>query len=406
LALIMDRIPKETASGSFVAVPAGSRAGRGPAEGGHRSASATLPAAALLGTILLLFGGRILAQYRPLTYLTGDCPYYALTAVSLLYDHDLDLRNQLRGGLEVHGKQIALGRDGAWYPKHPILMPIVAVPFILLFGLPGTLILNLLVLGALALALMRLAGQVAAPWPSAVAAFLLIAGSFLRAHVYAFSDDLFATLILVLGLVALVEGRDGAGGLLLGLGVAARLAHLLLLPFGVFYAFRCRGWPRGLRAIAGALGPLLAVAALNLAMFGSPLVTSYDRNIVHRGDALVMVSHRGLFGGSLVRGVAGELFDPVHGLLPTSPAIFLALPGLPLFWRRRPREALLYLALGEFLLLFFATYQYWSASPYGPRFLMPLVAIAAPPAALTLQWIQERVRVRTRGGAAAADASA
>src|SRR6266705_5934917 len=99
------------------------------------------------------------------------CPYYALTAVSLLYDHDLDLRNQLRGGLEVHGKQIALGRDGAWYPKHPILMPIVAVPFILLFGLPGTLILNLLVLGALALALMRLAGQVAAPWPSAVAAF-------------------------------------------------------------------------------------------------------------------------------------------------------------------------------------------------------------------------------------------
>ncbi len=136
-------------------------------------------------------------------------------------------------------------------------------------------------------------------------------------------------------------------------------------------------------------------------MFGSPLVTSYDRNIVHRGDALVMVSHRGLFGGSLVRGVAGELFDPVHGLLPTSPAIFLALPGLPLFWRRRPREALLCLALGEFLLLFFATYQYWSASPYGPRFLMPLVAVAAPPAALTLQWIQERVRVRARGAAAA-----
>jgi hypothetical protein len=109
--------------------------------------------------------------------LFADCNYYAATAVSLVYDHDLDLRNQLRGGPRFDGGQIALGSDGAWYPLHPILTPIAA-----------------------------------------------------------------ATLLVALGVLAFVRGRDAAGGVHLRLSVAAKLTHLFLLPFGVRYALACRGW--------------------------------------------------------------------------------------------------------------------------------------------------------------------
>ncbi len=366
-------------------------AGHG-ASGGVRQGADRAFGAVLFLIVVACAAGRSWAQYRPLTYLLSDAPYYAMTAVSLVQDRDLDLRDQLRGGLEVHGKQIALGRDGEWFPKHPVLMAVAAVPFLMAFGLPGLLVFNILALGGLAVAMMRLARPCAPPWAAALAALLLVFGSFLRRYDYDFSPDLFATLVLVVGLLALARGRDGAAGALLGLGVAARLAHVFLLPFALAYAGWCRGRRGFFRAAAGCAPSLLALAALDLALFGSPLTTPYDRNVVRRDGDLVIVSHRGLFDGDPVRGVTGQLFDPRHGLLPTSPVILLALPGLALHFRRRPREALLYLAVGEFLLLFFGTYRYWSASHYGPRFLMPLVALAAPPLALTLEHLGAALR--------------
>jgi hypothetical protein len=362
------------------------------ASAGERKGVDRALGALVFAIVVAWAAGRSWSQYRPLTYLLGDAPYYAMTAVSLVQDHDLDLRNQLRGGLEVHGKQIALGRDGEWFPKHPVLMAVAAAPFLVALGIPGLLAFNILVLGALAVAMMRLARPAAPPWAGALAALLLVLGTFLRRYDYDFSPDLFATLVLVLGLLALARGRDGAAGALLGLGVAARLAHVLLLPLALAYAGWCRGRRGFLRSAAGCAPTLLALALLNLALFGSPLTTPYDRNVVRRDGDLVVVSHRGLFDGDPVRGVAGQLFDPSHGLLPTSPIILLALPGVVLHYRRRPREALLYLAVGEFLLLFFGTYRYWAASHYGPRFLMPLVALAAPSMALTLEHLAALLR--------------
>src|SRR5438105_2575357 len=80
----------------------------------------------LIAIVLLAAAGIDIARlYRPHTFLIGDCQYYAATAISLLMDRDLDLRNQLRGGLDVHDGQISPGPNGEWYPKHPIAMPIV-----------------------------------------------------------------------------------------------------------------------------------------------------------------------------------------------------------------------------------------------------------------------------------------
>src|SRR5260221_4662591 len=92
-----------------------------PPSGDGTRRSDRVAATTLFTLVFLIFGARACFLYRPLTYLVGDCPYYAATAVSILQDHDLDLRNQLTGGLEGHGRQIALGRNGAWAPKHPSL---------------------------------------------------------------------------------------------------------------------------------------------------------------------------------------------------------------------------------------------------------------------------------------------
>lgn len=371
-------------------------AARGQAAGLERGDRITLTV--LAGLVLAIVTARVVHQYRPLAYLVGDCPYYAATAVSLIEDHDLDLRNQLNGGLEVHGRQIALGRDGAWYPKHPILMPLAALPLVLAFGLPGTLLFNVLVFGALALVLQRLARPVAPSWAAGAASLLLVFGTFLRRYDYNFSPDLFATLVLTSAWLALQRGRDRQGGLLLGLAVTAKLTHLFLLPLGLLYAFWCRGRGGLVRVALVCAIPLGALALLNLQLFGSPFVTSYDRNVVVENGTPITVSHRGLFDLAPLQGLEGEILDPVHGLLSTSPVLLLALPGFVILLRRRPREAVLFLAIGEFLLLFFATYRYWAVSHYGNRFLMPLVAVAAPPVALAIEriaaWLRERFAKR------------
>jgi hypothetical protein len=88
----------------------------------------------------------ILPHYRPLTYLYGDAPYYAAITASLVYDHDLELRNQTPGDLRLHNLQLALGQHGEWYPKHPIFVSLLAIPFFVVFGYVGCLITNVVII--------------------------------------------------------------------------------------------------------------------------------------------------------------------------------------------------------------------------------------------------------------------
>src|SRR5262245_2935394 len=55
------------------------------------------------------------------TFLIGDCAYYRATLVSLLEDHDLDVGNNLAKQRYAQSGNVARGRNGAFYPKHPIL---------------------------------------------------------------------------------------------------------------------------------------------------------------------------------------------------------------------------------------------------------------------------------------------
>jgi 4-amino-4-deoxy-L-arabinose transferase-like glycosyltransferase len=339
-----------------------------------------------------------LAHYEPLTYLVGDGPYYAATAVSLLYDGDIDLGNQLRGGLSVHGKQIALGADGQWYPKHPVLLSMLALPFLALFGMPGLLLLNLVLLAGLAAAMFRLARQFAPAPAAALAVALLVGGTFVREYAYNLSPDLLAALLATLAALALVEGRMAAGGLMLGAMVMAKPLLVTFVPPALVYAL-ARGRVRAATRVAGGgLAPLAALLLLNLALFASPFVTAYDRNIVFVDGAPVVVSHRSMFHADPIAGARDQVLDPRHGLLATAPVLLLALPGTLALLRRRRAEALWLTGSAAALFAVLCVYRPWYMSHYGNRFLIPAVAFAAPAVAVALdalgRALQSRLQAR------------
>jgi hypothetical protein len=278
-------------------------------------------------------------------------------------------------------------------------MPIATLPFLAVFGMPGFLIFNLLILAAVAAALFRLASLHAPPAASAAAALVLIFGTFLRAYAYNLSPDLFALLFVTLGFICLLRGACGKAGGLLGAAVLAKILLVVLLPAAWLYAMFRSGPRRALRFAAGCAIPIAALLLYDLALFGSPFVTSYDRNVSIVDGQVVTTSHRGLFDNDIAQGLSGEILDARRGLLPTAPVLLLAVPGFIVLFRRRPGDALFLLGVTEFLILLLAAYRDWNQSHYGNRFLMPVIACAAPATALAIDAVFSRLGATRRNRA-------
>jgi hypothetical protein len=165
---------------------------------------------------------------------------------------------------------------------------------------------------------------------------------------------------------------------------------VVLLPPAFLYVALRSGGRSFLRLVAGGLLPAAAFALLNLALFGSPFTTAYDRNVAIVDGAARITTHRDQFDGDFLRGAFGMLVDPKHGIATTAPALLLALPGVVLLARRRPAEAAWLAASGAVLFLVLCPYRFWNESHYGNRFLMPLVVFATPGLALLLDTIRRR----------------
>jgi len=340
-------------------------------------------APALLLVPALVYGVVLARGYDGSDYLRGDCAYYFYTATSLLKDRDLDLSNQLPGGPSRHFDQVSLDRHGRFVPKHPVAMALAAVPFVAVLGRAGTLVFNVAVLLALVLVLYRLAHHAASPLAAALAVALTGTLSFLPHYAWNFSPDLFATLAVAAGftLLAPEKGqawRDAAGGALLGLAVAAKPAFICLVP-GALILVAAPWRSRLLPAAAGLAVPLVALAALNLHLFGAPHVTAYDRIARLGPHDIETYTQRDDFRQPVVKGLKRQLRHPTQGLLATSGVTLVSWLGFPWLVRRHRRlaasAAVGTLALG----LFFSTYQLWDSSHYGNRHLMPAVALAVLP---------------------------
>jgi hypothetical protein len=331
-----------------------------------------------------------------LTFLIGDCAYYRATLVSLLEDRDLDVQNNLANQRSPLSSNVARGKHGQFYPKHPILLAVVALPFYVVAGDAGLLAFNLVQLCALVL-VMWIGARRYAPDLVAFALMLWYAfGTLLRPAAYNFAPDVLSTLLVAGGVVALLHGRAVAAGVLLGLAVWAKWTNAIFLPVAVAALAARRDWRSLWRLGAAATVPIAGLLGLNWHMFGSPFVTPYDRVLIAQHQRWVIEpSHRTFFTVPFWRGLWTQLTDPTLGLIKCAPPVLLALPGFVFLYRRGRWEALLIGAACAAQLALFAKYEQWNMSSYGPRFLLSVVALSALPAAALLAIVFERVRRRS-----------
>jgi hypothetical protein len=335
------------------------------------------------------------------TFLIGDCAYYRATLVSLLEDHDLDVGNNLSAQRYPQSGNVAQGRNGAFYPKHPILLAVAALPFYAVAGDIGLLAFNLAQLCALLLVMWIGARRYASDTIAFALMLWFAFGTLLRSVAYNFAPDVLSTLLVAGAVVALLHGRSVMAGVLLGLSVWAKWTNAVFLPVAAAAIAVQRDWRSLLRFGAAAGVPVAGLLGLNWHMFGSPLVTPYDRVLIAVNQRWVLEpSHRTFFTLPFWGGLWTQLVHPRLGLIVAAPPFLVALPGFVLLFRRARWEAVLVGGACAAQLAMFAKYEQWNVSSYGPRFLLTVVALSALPAAATLALVITLARKRlVHGGA-------
>ena len=320
-------------------------------------------------------------------FLRGDCPYYYWTARALLREHSFALGKELPGSPQSHAGQVSLAANGALVPKHPVVLPILSLPFIGLLEERGALAFNLLQVLALLGVTYSLARQTAKTLAASTAVLITFLAGPLPHYVWNYSPDVCSTLLLVGGAVAAVKARNhkwiAASGFLFGLACVSKFPLILFVPASLLLLPRVRA---AVPFLVGFFLPLGLFAIYNAALFGSPFVTSYDRiTVVDAAGHWSTFSQRSNFDLPFLQGLRGQFINRRHGLLFTSVATLVALAGIPALLKRNAR-------LGAFIILgsigligFFSRYDQWNASHYGNRFLFPVIALMTVPFAILLE---------------------
>jgi hypothetical protein len=162
-----------------------------------------------------------------------------------------------------------------------------------------------------------------------------------------------------------------AGGLL-GAAVWVRPTHVIAVPIflaAIMVRQRVLRWNPAI-ALAAAAG--VGVALLlwrNAYLYGKIFEFGYP-SAAEGGKAL------NTFETPLSTGLLGFLLSPGKSILLFCPPVLLALAGLPRLWKRDRGLAVVAAGMPALYLLFFATYTQWEGGYcYGPRYLVPGLAL-------------------------------
>jgi hypothetical protein len=124
-------------------------------------------------------------------------------------------------------------------------------------------------------------------------------------------------------------------------------------------------------------------------------VTSYDRWLIMRRGARVVVSLRARWTRPFWSSIAETLFSHRVSFSQTAPYWPLMLPAaLRIARRSSAAEAMALLAIALAPVLWLIKYEYWDATHFGNRFMLPSAALAA----LGLAWLAEGLLTWRRGG--------
>ena len=347
--------------------------------------------AVLLLYLCLIYPPWILSNLvTDISFIKGDCYYYRAVIISLLQDGDLLLGNNVQ--IDLLNGQLALGIHGL-VPKHPILLSLVSLPFYQVFGNRGLLIFNVLDCALLLVLVFKLNRLFFNEIVSLITSMLYSTATLFFNYAYNYSPDVFSTVLVLAGLNLVLRNRYYLGALALGLSVFAKLPNLPLA--GIILAYAAvrilRGHelsplpPPNLLKRCGkiaAIGALFLIALApfgitNQMLFGSPIVTGYQRTAV-RGEALGEIAiddHVDKFNQPFLEGAFRLLFDPDSGLVTTNPVLLVAFLGF-IRMNRRANPGPLYLVIAVCIaqFLMFAKYDDWQTSEFSNRFLMTFVA--------------------------------
>ena len=344
------------------------------------------------------------------SFLQGDSYYYRAIMDSLLNDGDLLMANNVP--TDPLNGQLAIGTDG-FVPKHPILLPLVSLPFYYLFGNPGLLLFNILDCMILMVLIFRLNCLFFDHPIAFITTILYATGTLFLDYAYSFSPDIFSTVLLLAGLYLTIRGRFYISAVLLGLSIFAKLPNALLagiiLSYAGFLILRREDANNSAKenfrnqftvAITTAvifLISLVPFAYANYLLFGSPVITGYQRTAVAGADGqMISADHASKFNQPLLKGTFLSLFAPRNGILPTNPVLILAFLGVFRIKRSGDQSRtylILLLCLVQFVL--FAKYDEWYMSHFSNRFLMTFVALSSVFTSHFLSYLSRRFSLET-----------
>ena len=197
-----------------------------------------------------------------------------------------------------------------------------------------------------------------------------------------FSEPIAAALFLSAAAVLFVQPPEApiavwqalAAGALLGVAVWVRPTHVIAVPVYLAAVLLRDKKKQSSAATALAVVAGIAVALLlwrNAYLHGNAFDFGYP--VAAEGGKALNTFETPLFTGLL-----GFLLSPGKSVFLFSPPILLAMIGLPRLWRRDRGLAVVAAATPIVYLLFFATYTQWEGGySYGPRYLVPALALAA-----------------------------
>lgn len=359
--------------------------------------------------IYALFIPRILTALNPLT---GDEPFYVMTALSIAHDGDLDeTNNYAQGDYRTFYPPDPLPQGWQGWPAFPRELPphpahsvrpglyskhglgvavLILVPYLLGGRLATILLLNA-VAALVAANIVLLARRYGHGWLGAVALGIpLVFVNPLMSYAYLIFPEIFAALAIV---YAYRRSREPAntGWQWFGVGLALAMLpwlHARFIPAGLgLVAILLSGWLREAswrRRLAGLLPPLVSAVALltyYLVIYGQPFPSTQD----HAGFNTPP---------EIVNAAFGLFLDEQWGLLIHAPIYLLTAVGLGVLWRTRRADLLALLAVALPYLALVAFYRVWWGE-WGPaaRYLAPLAPLAIAPLAAWTARVRRAVAI-------------
>lgn len=349
---------------------------------------------------------------RYLSPLTGDEPFYVMTALSLYRDHDLDeLNNYRQRDYDSFYPSDPLPGDWQGWPAFPRTLPphqadsaragiyskhglgvavLIMLPYIWDGRVAVILFLNF-VAALVAANMVLLARRYGYGWIAAIALMVPLAFSNpLMSYAYLIFPEIFAALAIIYAFRRSREPENNAAQWL-GIGLAlatlpwlhARFVPPLIGLIALLYPVWRREQSWG-RRLAGLLPPALSAVGL----------FSYYLIIYHRPFPSAK-DHAGFnWPHEMLNAAFGLFLDEQWGLVIYAPLFLLAGAGLITLWQRRREEANALLAVLLPYLAMIAFYRVWWGE-WGPpaRYLAPIAPLAIAPIAAWCRAVRRPVAI-------------